>query len=524
MYRLLSRNALCLTLFLSLLTMGLHPVFSASNDLEYEAFPETWQDKLDEFTNDDKTPGAIMIVHSPEWGVRVGLSGMANLDTLAPPTPDAQFRVGSVSKMFTAMVILQMESEGLIRFDDTVDKYLTGEVKLEISADVITIKDLLQMTSGLPGYLENKSLQETVNTNPLYAWQPSQLLQFANEGTNQLEYFEYGATYPNPYQTALFEIPADEATPEPKWWYVNTNYMILGMIIEKVTGNKIEDEIKNRIFDKLDMQDSHFAVDEQIPDRMMRGYTKNNLLFEPTGTLDNWNDVTILNPSFAWAAGAIISTPWDLMRFLKAIFTEDIIINKGIRKKWMNYVSADIHWMNMEYGVGGLMQSQRPYGDCRGHGGAINGYKDLLYYFYDDETFVVICLNTMDGETEVEILDTITPMVIDYPVNYPTPVSQSANVEFLVGNIIDLKWQAGTIYGDKYEIMIGTDYNTVSMSETADYTTTDRSYTINTLNENTTYYWKVDAVSDAKGRVQGPVWSFTTGSYGPTVIPNWETF
>ena len=521
MYKKTRRTVCFVTPFFLLLTLVLYPAFSASNDLEYESFPETWQDKLDEFTNSDKTPGAIMIVHSPEWGVRVGVSGMADLETLAPPTPDIQFRVGSVTKMFTAMVILQMESEGLIRFDDTVDKYLTGDVKLEVNADTVTIIDLLQMKSGLPSYLENNTLANSINTNPLNAWQPSQLLQFANEGTKS---FDPGQTYPNPYQTALFGTAADEAAPEPYWWYVNTNYLILGMIIEKVTGNKIEDELKERIFDRLDMQDSHFAVDEQIPDRMMRGYSKENLLQHPTGTIENWKDITILNPSFAWSAGSIISTPWDLMRFLKAIFTEDIIINKGIRKKWLNYVSADIHWMGMEYGVGGLMQSHRPYGDCRGHGGAINGFKDLLYYFYDDETFVVICLNTMDGETEVDILDTITPMVIDYPVNYPTPASNKANVEFTVGNILNLQWQAGTIYGDQYEIMIGTDYDTVSMSETADYTTTDRSYTINTLNENTTYYWKVDAVSDAKGRVQGPVWSFTTGSYGPTVIPNWETF
>jgi hypothetical protein len=169
------------------------------------------------------------------------------------------------------------------------------------------------------------------------------------------------------------------------------------------------------------------------------------------------------------------------------------------------------------------------YGDCRGHGGAIFGFKDLLYYFHDDDTYVVIALNTMDGGWEVTIMDEIVPMAIEYPVNYPTPVNQASSVSFAAENKLPLKWQAGSVYGDHYQVYVGTDFDSVdTANETTEgvltATAPTTAFSVEGLQENTTYYWRVDTVSLTQGTVQGPVWTFQTGSYNSSDILSWELF
>ena len=90
----------------------------------------------------------------------------------------------------------------------------------------------------------------------------------------------------------------------------------------------------------------------------------------------NWCDVTAINPSYGWTAGAIISTPWDLLKLEDTVFETDKLLNPGTKNKWYTFSSSDIHpgWKPIQYGVGALMQPERSYGTARGHGGAFPGY------------------------------------------------------------------------------------------------------------------------------------------------------
>ena len=517
-----------ISLTISLLLLGIVNIYSASNVLEHKSFPKTWQAQLDKLVNSGEVPGAVSIVSSPDWGVRVGVSGKANLEMNIPTSAEIPYWIGSISKIFTAIVVLQLEQDGLLRLDDTVSKYLSPETELKHNATTMTIRELLQMSSGLGDYISTEKMHTAMNANPLTVWTPQQLVDLSNE-TPVL--FNPGDTMPDVYQEFIFGVTPELAPTIPKWWYVDVNYILLGMIVEKVTGHSFTDEVKNRVFTPLNMSDSLFPLTASYPDTMMHGYSKGSDLLNPQGDLKDWRDITTLHPSFAWTAGAVISTPWDLMRFVKAIFTEDTLITNGTRKKWLNFVSADIHWQNMDYGVGGLMQTHRTYGEARGHGGAISGYKGLLLHFYDDNTFFMTCINTMDTpDGEIKILDSIVPLVVEDSVSTPVPVNQSQNTAFTQQNEIKLSWQSGILYGDQYKVYIGTDSDQIDPSATDNSTLLVSTspytfYLAKELKENTTYYWRVDSVITSKQQtIEGPVWSFKTGKYNPMKVNQWNTY
>jgi hypothetical protein len=284
------------------------------------------------------------------------------------------------------------------------------------------------------------------------------------------------------------------------------------MLIEKVTGHPIEDEIQTRICKKLGLRDTYFARDGKIPQDLMRGYTRLDALRNPKYT--DWHDVTEVNPSYAWTAGAVISTPWDLLRYLDGMLKNDELLNKGTKEKWFTFDSADIHWFNIDYGVGGLMQAHRVYGDVRGHGGAYPGFKTLIYRFGDADTDFVLSSNTWDGNLEVAMLDELA-VLFKSAVTQPRPTVNS--VAPLNGNgAVTLNWQAGRIYGDKYEVYIGTNAANVDASSTKDYgvrklTTAGLSIRVPNLKPGETYYWRVDTLTGSK-RLNGPLWSFRTGA------------
>ncbi|MBD3266704.1 serine hydrolase [bacterium] len=526
MKRLSGISVLCIALFSLLAAGGMSLSHAASNALSYKPFPPEWQAEMDHLVAEDIIPGGVIVIKSPAWGVRVGVAGKANIAENVPMSPDHQFRVGSVTKSFTALTLLQMEQEGLIQLDDTVDMYLTGEQAVQHNAHLITIEDLLQMESGLEDYLAAPEIQTMMNQDPLHHYSPMDLLGFVNE-LNPL--FAPGDTYPNPYQVMLWGLSEDQAGRLPYWYYSNSNYHLIGMIIENISGRTLAEEMKTRIMDPLGMQDSYLAEETSVPEGFMRGYVKADKLYNPTQQLDEWRDVTETNPSYAWAAGAVISTPWDLLRYLESQFEEEIIINKWTQKKRLNFVSADIKWMDVEYGIGGVMQSQRPYGDCRGHGGAYPGFKTLIYYFHDDKTSFVLSINTWDGHAEVELLDAIMPMVLDQHAMAPTPRNLTAEAPFTQQGGVNLKWQAGTIYGDPYRVYIGTNETDVDFANEASSDVKQvvveegTSTEVMELADNTTYYWRVDTITEEK-TFPGPVWSFTTGEKANASINQWDEF
>lgn len=516
-----------------------------SNAVPYSAFPATWQKVIDSLVANGGIPGAVVIVRSPDWGVRLGVGGVANLNTKQPMSPDLHFRVGSVSKAFLAQAILRLEQQGKIQLTAPVLTYLGDNdvVKGVPGIGSLTVMNLLQMTSGIANYLGWDNVGFSPQITPLRHFKPEELIAAVSTTgvpKDQKPFgippvaptFAPGATYPNPYWVSVFA-SAPPAPPQyPGWDYSNTNYILLGLIAEKVTGLPAEEVIKREVFDVAGLKDTYFATDtKKLP--TMHGYTKWGSIPYPAQVYDTWCDVTATNPTYAWTAGAIVSTPWDLLKFEDAMFRTDTLLNKGTKNKWYTFVSADIHigWQPMQYGVGGLMQPERDYGTARGHGGAFPGYKTLLYYFPDQETSFVLATNTWDdtcvlprdpaistaeaGQCEAVMLDAIMPQVSS-AVTTPRPERDGhAQID---GGSVAVQWQAGRIYGKTYDVYWGTDQAAVDSASKDRHPGTELTSVTGVtaklaVNPKTTYYWRVDTLDpDNKilPLVIGPTWKFQT--------------
>ena len=497
------------------------PPPAETSAVPYQPFPATWQATIDALVAKGNIPGAVIIVKSPDWGVRVGVTGEANLISHQKMSPDMQFRVGSVTKAFLAQAVLRLEQEGKIRLSDKVTKYI-GDDKTVAGIpyiDKITVADLLQMKSGVSNYLEDSGIGFSPQITPERPIAPEELVSAVSTTGHVMNkppvapLFAPGDSYINPYWATVLGEPPPEPAPYPAWNYSNTNYILLGMIVRKVTGLPPEEFLRRTVFDVAGLKNTYFATDaKQLP--AMHGYTKWGSIPYPVQVYDTWCDVTATNPSYAWTAGAIVSTPWDLLKFEDAMFATDTLLDPGTKNKWLTFVSADIHvgWEPMQYGVGGLMQAQRGYGTARGHGGAFPGYKTLIYYFGDQKTSFVLASNTWDDEWEEVMLDQVMPQVSS-AVTTPQP----ANDAVLPGGTARLGWQAGRMYGDKYDIYWGTSQDAVDRASADKHPGVERQ-TVTSLTASvpvkagTTYYWRVDTISPGQSLpfVIGPTWRFQT--------------
>jgi CubicO group peptidase (beta-lactamase class C family) len=491
---------------------------AASNALPHAALPPSWQAALDRFADTKAVPGAVVIFKSPEWGVRVGVTGYGNLATKEKMSPDLHYRVGSVTKVFTAQMVLLLEQQGRIRLTDPVLKYLGDIPAVAAIPNIgkVTIANCLQMTSGIANFLDHPSIGTSPDVDPARQFTPTELLRvLAPNMPNPLKPdFAPGDTYPNPYWVVHMgsAAPPPEYPPYPWWSYSNSNYVLLGLVVEKVSGMPLQEAMEKFICRPVGLGDTLLAVDLKHPEKMMRGYTRLDALRKPK--YSDWKDVTDMNPSYAWSAGAVISTPWDLLRFVETILKTGKLLNKGTRQKWFTFVSADIHWRGVEYGMGGLMQSQRPYGDLRGHGGAYPGYKTVMYHFPDSDTSLVIASNTWDGQAEVEIMDSIMTLATSAPTE-PRPEPHRTAV-LGKDNGVTVAWQPGRAYGDSYTVFWGTRPDLVEAASLGSHpgvrmkTTGNLSAGITGLDPDKTYFWRVETVSARSGRIRGPLWQFRT--------------
>jgi len=502
------------------------PSTSPSNALPYRAFPPAWQAKLDQLVATNVIPGAVVIVKSPIWGVRVGTAGYSNIPQKIKPSPGQQFRIGSVSKMFLGQAFLQLVQEGKVSLSDPVLKYLGDEPTVTAIPNIakVTIAELLQMNSGITNYLGNPTISGEIYAKPNRQFTPQDLMAVLDpKAVPPLPAdFAPGATYPNPYWVTLGQSAPPAPAPYPFWYYSNSNYILLGMVAEKITKTSSADFIRTYITEKIGLKDTFLAESDQtLP--YIHGYTQYNPELSQK-VYASWCDVTAVNPSYAGTAGAVISTPWDLLHFLETALKTEQFLNAGTKQKWLSFASADIHygWEPMEYAVGALMQPHRSYGDARGHGGAIPGYKTLAYYFFDSDTSFVLASNTWDGTAEVTLLDQLMPLVTS-EVTTPQP-ARSAIVPLGPTGSLSVSWQAGRVDALNYAVYWGTNADQVD-NATADkhdgvqlQTVPGINAVLTGLKPGTAYYWRVDIVG-ATGIVPGALWSFNTAKVAQAPKP-----
>ncbi|MFC6933971.1 serine hydrolase domain-containing protein [Actinomadura yumaensis] len=243
---------------------------------------------LQRLTTVDGGPGALVEVRNRR-GSSVLTSGVADVRSHAPVPRDSRFRIGSMTKSFTATLVLQQVAKRRVALDAPVERYLPGVVRGPGGdGRKITVRHLLQQTSGLPDYLSYIKPQDVLK-NPLVHYEARDLLK-----------------------TALAHEPTFEE-PGKGWSYSNTNYLLAGMLIEKVTRNTYGEEVKKRIIKPLNLSETSVPGDKTtIPGPHPRGYAR-------PGKDAPLIDVTAVNPTIGGSAGGIISSGTDLNKFFGAL-------------------------------------------------------------------------------------------------------------------------------------------------------------------------------------------------------------
>ncbi|MFE4793626.1 serine hydrolase domain-containing protein [Streptomyces sp. NPDC056708] len=303
------------------------------------ARPDTVQQGLSALVHTDGLPAGLASVKDREGRTRTYTAGVGDLATGSVVPKDGQVRIGSNTKVFTAVVVLQLVGEGKIRLDATVDTYLPGLVRGKgIDGRRITVRQLLQQTSGLPNY-----------TNYL---------------GDDVRYFE-----PRELLDIALQHKADFA-PGKKWEYSNTNYILAGLIVQKVTGRPLGEEMDQRVIKRIGLRHTYFPApgDVTIREPHPKGYYRDSV-GAPL------RDVTEMDPSWGWAAGQMISTGSDLNRFFTALLAGRLLPAAQLAQMRTTVPAESTFGPGARYGLG-IVSMPLPCGGVYwGHGGSFPGYE-----------------------------------------------------------------------------------------------------------------------------------------------------
>jgi D-alanyl-D-alanine carboxypeptidase len=296
--------------------------------------------------------------------------GVANIETKEPMDLKMRFRIGSLTKTFTATVLLQLADEKMVTLDESIEKYFPNIP----NAKNISVRMLGDMTSGLYSYSEAKEFADSLGAHPLKKWKAEELVEIS---LRNKKYFE----------------------PGKGWHYSNTNTILLGVIIEKLTGNLLAEEIKKRILDKLGMKETDFPDVSQISGYHPHGYGEDD-----TEWVYPLVDVTEkYNPTWGWAAGAMVSTIEDLKIYLKAL-SEGTLLSKDShieRLKW------GLERPDAKYGFGIF---ELP-GGYLGHNGSYPGYQNISVHSPKTNITIIIFYNTQSNRKPDTFLKAILPNI-----------------------------------------------------------------------------------------------------------------
>lgn len=277
--------------------------------------------------------------------------GMANEEHDIPNKPNTKFRLGSITKQFTAVAILQLQEQGKLNVQDPVSKYIHNSPE---AWKKVTIHHLLSHTSGIPSY----------TSTPDY-------LKQMRESAKPLDFI------------ARFKDKPLEFEPGSKYNYSNSGYFLLGVIVEQVSGKSYEAYLRENIFSKVDMQDSGYDWDSTILKNRAAGYQRT-----PDGKRRN---APFLDMGQPYAAGSLYSTVEDLYRWDRALYTEKLLSRKSLETAWTPVLN--------NYGYGWVMEKVAGSHRAISHGGGINGFTTTMIRLPEDDAFVAVFSNLETPDT-----------------------------------------------------------------------------------------------------------------------------
>jgi D-alanyl-D-alanine carboxypeptidase len=287
-------------------------------------------------------------------------SGFIDLEKKEELTGKHILRIGSVTKIFTAAVILKLFEQGKINLDDKIDKWFPKYPK----SDLITIRQLLNHSSGIYNYTENLWLGVQTVLLPKKKWNPNTLLK-------------------STYNKGFYFVPGKGHH------YSNTNYLILGLIIEKITGKSLSKVYREYIFEAKKLNNTFFIPYEKTPGKLITGYDSDVI---PFGT----HKITPDETSFAtlgFSAGAIVSTADDLRKWIDSLFKSNFLKEVTL-SEMMKYLKVKDHDVRKQIGYGlGLRVLNIDGNIIFGHTGTIPGFGAAVFYCPEKDYSLAIISN-----------------------------------------------------------------------------------------------------------------------------------
>lgn len=319
--------------------------------------------------------GAVLVAENGKVILKKGY-GKANMEWDIPVQPDTKFRIGSVTKQFTAALVLQLIEEGKIKLDGKLTDYLPDYRK--DTGDRVSIHQLLNHTSGIPSYTNEKFFRED-SRDP---YSPADFVKKFSSGDLEFE-------------------------PGTRFRYNNSGYFILGAIIEKVTGKPYAQVLKEKILDPAGMTNTGYDVYGTIIKNRAAGYEK---------TPEGFENAHYLDMSLPYAAGSMYSTVGDLFIWDQALYGDKILSAESKAKMFTPGLEG--------YGYGLFMQEEQhgkdgPKLKVIGHSGGINGFNSLFTRYPEKKNLVVLLDNVGMGQFHGPITKSISAILNGQPYEMP---------------------------------------------------------------------------------------------------------
>jgi CubicO group peptidase (beta-lactamase class C family) len=298
----------------------------------------------------DNAPGATFLISKNGSVIYKKAFGLANLELNVPMKTNNVFKIGSLTKQFTAISILMLMEKGELNLDDEITKFIPD---YPTNGNKITIHHLLTHTSGIKDYTKVKGLNAIAQKDLT----PLELIDFSkNESI--------------------------DFVPGEKYKYNNSGYVILGYIIERVTGQPYANFVEEQIFNKLEMTASQYASQREVIQNRASGYQKK----------DNYVNRMDFSLTLAYSVGGLMSTVEDMFKWQEAIKNNLLISKETTKKAFTNYTLNNGEHTNYGYGwhIKTINNNQ-----TFEHGGAVWGFKSMGVYFPDLDIYVIGLTNCL---------------------------------------------------------------------------------------------------------------------------------
>ncbi len=319
-----------------------------------DATVDALQKALDAARKRIPTPGIAVAIRTADGRVWLGTSGARQLSPRRPVTDGTVFSIASITKTFVTAVVLQLVDEGRLSLDSRLSEFMPDFPR----AKRITIRMLLQHRSGIFNFFESARYGRAAFRDPNREWTTREILRLVER----------------PY-----------CSPGACFHYSNTNFVLLGEVVEQVTGRSVAEEIRVRLLDPLGLTRTSYQPDERTPANRAHGHLWGGGSTFYDQTDDRWLP-NMSAASIAGASGAMVSSAADLARWAMALYGSDLVLPERLRGAMVDYRAKD------RYGLGTRMRifsGRRGFG----HGGSLRGYEDQVWYFPREGVSIALLSN-----------------------------------------------------------------------------------------------------------------------------------